>query len=157
MQSWSRLCGRQRFEERRPHVGWLNAISNFGVKLFWGWWEERDGEVQRTWDEGNSLETGMARSQGLEEQSGQTHEATGTSLWPPLMTSRDAVKLFTPLSIPSVQVYWESMDNTHCSMYWEYLNGHSWQCLALPRLKFALFRTVRNNSVPLWGHGKDRD
>ena len=36
--------------------------------------------MQRTWDEGNSLETGMARSQGLEEQSGQTHEATGTSL-----------------------------------------------------------------------------
>ena len=53
-------------EERRIYVGWVNALSNSGVKLFRGWWEEWDGAVQRTRANLNLLGTGMASSQGSE-------------------------------------------------------------------------------------------
>lgn len=67
MWPWSKLRVEDKgSEERRIHVGWVNVLSNSGVKLFWGWWEEWGGAVQRTRANLNLLGTGVASSQRLE-------------------------------------------------------------------------------------------
>lgn len=67
MWPWSKLRVEDKgSEERRIHVGWVNALSNSGVKLFRGWWEEWDGAVQRTRANLNLLGTGVTSSQRLE-------------------------------------------------------------------------------------------